>query len=67
VEREEYYLTNECAKFLNRSSGAVRNLVMRRKIPYRKVGGRLVFLKSELEVWIQNSPGVRLQDLEKGC
>ena len=55
--------TNEAAEFLGRSPGAIRNLVMRRAIPYRKVAGRLVFLKDEIEKWIENAPGVRLKDL----
>jgi len=45
--------------------GAIRNLVLRRKIPFRKVGGRLVFLRDEIEKWIASAPGVRLKDLEK--
>ncbi len=66
MEKEHLY-TDDLSEFLGRSSGAIRNLVMRRAIPYRKVGGRLMFIKSEIKEWIENSPGVRLQDLEKGC
>lgn len=47
--RKEYLNAEENADFIGRSPGAVRNLVMRRAIPYRKVGGRLVFLRSEIE------------------
>jgi len=63
VEQEQYFLTNDCAKFLKRSPGAIRNLVLRRAIPFRKPGGRLMFLKSEIELWIEKSPGIRLEDL----
>lgn len=56
--------TSEVAKFIGRSPGSVRNLVLRRAIPYRKVAGRLVFIRSEIEVWIEEAPGLRLKDLE---
>jgi excisionase family DNA binding protein len=57
--------TKEAAEFLHRSPGAIRNLVMRRAIPHRKAGGRLVFLKDEIERWIEKSPGIKLNDLER--
>lgn len=49
-----------------RSHGAIRNLVLRRKIPFRKVEGRLFFLKSEIDEWIKNSPGVSLVEINNG-
>jgi len=57
--------TKEAAEFLHRSPGAIRNLVLRRAIPYRKVGGRLLFLRSEVERWIESSSGIKLNDLER--
>jgi len=57
--------TTEAADFLRKSPAAVRNLVMRKMIPFRKVGGRLLFIKEELEQWIKGCPGVRIEDLEK--
>lgn len=57
--------TTEAADFLRKSQAAIRNLVMRRMIPHRKCGGRLLFIKEELELWIRESPGVRIEDLEK--
>lgn len=57
--------TTEAADFLRKSPAAVRNLVMRRMIPFRKVGGRLLFIKEELEKWILRCPGVRIEDLEE--
>ena len=60
----EILTTIEAADLIKRSPGAVRNLVMRRAIPFRKAGGRLVFLRSEIVNWIEQSPGVRLGDLE---
>jgi hypothetical protein len=51
------------ANYLGRSPGAVRNLVLRRQIPFRKVGGRLVFLESEMQRWIKESPGLTILDI----
>lgn len=48
-----------------RSPGAIRNLVLRRAIPFRKVGGRLLFLRSEIDRWIDEAPGVRPEDLQQ--
>jgi hypothetical protein len=57
--------TKEAGAFIRRSPAAVRNLVMRRLIPFRKVGGRLLFIREELEEWVRRSPGVRLDDIEE--
>jgi excisionase family DNA binding protein len=64
---KEILTTSEAAEYLGRSDGAIRNLVLRRAIPYRKPGGRLTFLRSELDEWIDTAPGVRVDDiLRKG-
>ena len=59
----EILSTKQCAEFIGRTPGAVRNLVLRQAIPFRKPAGRLVFLKSEIEQWIDAAPGVTLDDL----
>jgi hypothetical protein len=56
--------TREASQFLKRSPAAVRNMVLRRIIPYRKVSGRLMFIQEELEEWIKRCPGVSIDDLE---
>jgi excisionase family DNA binding protein len=61
---EKYFTTKAAGAYLGRSDGAVRNLVLRRAIPFRKPGGRLVFIKSELDGWIDLAPGVRLDEIE---
>jgi Helix-turn-helix domain len=53
----------ETAAFLRRSPGAIRHLVLRRKIPFRRVGGRICFLESEIISWVQRSPGKTLEEL----
>jgi hypothetical protein len=56
--------TREAGRFVKRSPAAVRNLVLRKQIPYRRVAGRLVFIREELEEWIRGSPGLRIDDIE---
>jgi len=57
---------HQTSKFIHRSPGAIRNLVLRGRIPYRKVGGRrLVFLQEELEKWIMSAPGLRLEEITR--
>ena len=49
--------TKECADLLGKSPGQIRNMVYRRQIPYRKVGGSLAFELVELEKWLRSSEG----------
>jgi excisionase family DNA binding protein len=54
------------SEYLDRSKGTIRNLVLRRKIPFRKAGGRLTFLEHEINEWIEKSPGLSINEyLEK--
>lgn len=41
---------------------ALRGLVARRLIPFRKLGGRIVFLRSELDLYLNRLPGVPLDE-----
>jgi excisionase family DNA binding protein len=59
----ERMTTDAVSAYLSRSPGAIRNLVNRRRIPFRRVGGRLLFLRSEIDRWIDEAPGVRPEDL----
>lgn len=43
----------EAAKYLNRTVGALRVMVCNRKIPHSKRGGRVYFIKSDIEEWIK--------------
>jgi len=61
----EFLDTRAVAEMLNRSEAAIRNLVLRKAIPYRKPGGRLMFLRSEICEWIENAPGLSLAELKK--
>ena len=55
----------ELAKYLKRTPSSVRNLVMRRQLPFRKVGGRLLFFKEEIDKWIYDAPGITLEEIDK--
>lgn len=50
---------------LGRSENAVRRMVERRQIPFRKSGRRVLFLESELQAFIEALPGVSLEDLRE--
>jgi hypothetical protein len=63
LENKEFLNTFEVASLLGRSPAAIRNLVLRRAIPFRKVAGRLLFLRDEIGVWIKNSPGLNFEFL----
>ena len=55
----------ETAAMLGRSENAVRRMVERRQLPYRKSGRRVLFLESELKAFIEALPGLSLEDLRK--
>ncbi len=62
---ERQYLTvTQCAELLSRSPSAIRNLCMRRQIPFRKAGGRLLFLSQEIQEWIEKAEGVTLDEIK---
>lgn len=66
LQVKERMNAQECGDYIGgRTPAAIRNLCMRRKIPFRRVAGRLLFLKNEIDLWIHNSPGVTLEDLSR--
>ena len=63
-EKSEYLNIAELASYIKRSKGAIRNLVLRRAIPYRKPAGRLLFIKEEIDEWVQMAPGKSLEEIQ---
>ena len=62
---EEFLVTRQLCEYCPwLTPAAVRNLVARRKIPFRKPGGRLIFIKSEIDGWIRDSSGVKLDQIK---
>jgi excisionase family DNA binding protein len=51
----KYLGVPELRKYIRRSDGAIRNLVLRKGIPFHKPGGRLLFDKQEIDEWIKQS------------
>jgi hypothetical protein len=47
----------DAAAFLKATKRAVRGRVSRRQLPYRKLGRRLMFLRSELQRFVTELPG----------
>jgi excisionase family DNA binding protein len=55
--------TYEAAKVLSCSLSALYKLVARRKIPFRRKGKKIVFLERELETYLDELPGMKLDEL----
>ncbi len=45
------------ASYLGTSEHCVRSRVRRREIPFKKMGGRLLFLKHEIDRYLEQLPG----------
>jgi hypothetical protein len=50
------------AAFLGTTCKTVWSLKARKLIPYRKLGGRVIFLRSEMIAWLGSLPGVTLNE-----
>ncbi len=50
------------ADLLGMTPKAVRQRVARRMIPFRKWGGRICFVKAELDAFIASLPGCHLEE-----
>ena len=48
----------EAAAFLGVTQDALRARIKRRVVPFRRLGGRVMLLRSELEQYIARLPGV---------
>jgi len=59
----QYLTIDNLSSYIHRSKGAIRNLVLRRAIPYRKPAGRLIFLKDEIDQWVQSAPGKTMEEM----
>ncbi len=50
------------ASYLGTSEHCVRSRVRRREIPFKKMGGRLLFLKHEIDQYLEQLPGCDLEE-----
>jgi predicted DNA-binding transcriptional regulator AlpA len=53
------------AQLLGLSEKAVRNLVFRRQVPFRKHGNRVVFLEEELQAFLGMLPGCTVEEAQQ--
>lgn len=53
----------DAAYYLNTTTDALRDLVKHSKIPYRKRGEKLIFIISDLDLWLKTLPGLSLDTL----
>lgn len=52
------------AALLGMSEKALRHLVERRRIPFRRLGRKIIFLKTELDAWLGSLSGISLQEVK---
>jgi len=59
--QQHYFTTKQLSQYIGRSPQAIRDLVCRKAIPYRKPAGRLLFKKDEIDRWIDMSGGLTIE------
>lgn len=67
MKRADLLYIPDAARYLGKTEGALRMLVARGLVPYRRVGGRIIFFQDELDLWLDGAPGVRPEDLNISC
>ena len=60
---EQYLTVTELSEYIKRSKPAIRMLVLRRAIPYKKPSGRLLFNKTEIDRWIEMAEGIGIDEI----
>lgn len=51
------------ASLLGMTDKALRRQVERGRVPFRRLGRKVIFLRNELEAWLHELPGVTLEGL----
>lgn len=67
VSGEVLNVTSTALEYFDGSQKAVRKGVERRLIPFRRRGGRIIFLRSELEQFFAALPGCRVEEALKNA
>ena len=57
-----YVALREAAVYLGCTEKALRKLVERRSVPFRRAGRRLIFDLAELDDWVGRLPGVAVEE-----
>jgi excisionase family DNA binding protein len=61
----KYLHKKEAAPFLGITEKALEHHISRGRVPFRKLGRRVIFLREELEEFMNSLPGMRLADVRK--
>ena len=61
TERHEYMSTEDVAAYLGCAKKRIDNLCSQGAIPFKKVGGRRLFRRSELDNWFEAQHGVSVE------
>lgn len=64
---EPGWTVEEVAAYLATTPGQIRNLVYEKRIPYRKVGSRLLFRRISIDAWLAGLPGVGVEAALQRC
>jgi excisionase family DNA binding protein len=62
---QEYLTITEAAELTSRTPKALRKMVERRLIPFRKHGKRVIFKRAELEQFFDQLPGVTAEEASR--
>ena len=52
------------ACLLGMTEKGLRRQVERGRVPYRRLGRKLIFVRSEIESWFQRLPGLTLEEVD---
>ena len=58
----EVFTVKELSNYLNCSISTVRSLVRKREIPFFRIGSKLYFKKSAIDLWIKNQEIKNMQE-----
>jgi len=65
VIKDELLTTGEAANFLKTTPGNLYNYVGARRVPYRRIGRKILFSRVELEKFLSSCPGVNIDEAIK--
>jgi len=63
-EHETFLKVPDVARLLRCTEASVRQMTHRKRLPFRRVGRRLFFVRDEIVRMVVQSPGLRLEELD---
>ena len=65
-QEDKWFSLNELCKYLpgHPAKSTIYRKTSNRSIPHKRVGGRLIFLKSEIDLWLQSHARKTVDELE---